>query len=736
MGDRIGKIYIGNSRIAPLLLNKVGKDVPATGFLVQVIDYDGTILKSERLNTGDTFTLPSQPSHTGLTFQSWSSPVTITNNAVTVTDQDITIGATYITTSGLSEFDITLTEVTGLTVTLNINGTKNWGDGTSNTSTSHTYANVGDYTITCNGSTMTTSSSSGLFGQTGSNNNYYVKDIRFGSSITSIGNSAFLNCYSLTNITLPSTVTSIDIGAFWNCYSLKSITIPSSITSISNSAFYHCYSLTNVTLPSSVTSIGNQAFSGCYSLKNITIPSSVTSINSGAIAGCSSLTSIIIPEGVTSIGSNAFNSCYSLTNITIPSTVTSIGNQAFRYCYSLTNITIPEGVTSISDNAFYYCYSLTSITIPSSLTSISSGAFYYCYSILEYDFSNHIAVPTLSSTTAFNGINAECKIYVPFSLYESWKVATNWSTYSDYIAVKNPATLNFVVTPNNSLIYVNNSQIQGTSTSWIGSTAPYVVHDSTNNVVLTGTQTGITEGAIVNITADLTTSSKITLSTGITGLTAKFTVGGLTFNATDEGSGNYSINVVGSGDTISYSVKGEGYSTATGNITTTGSNIIEEVTMEPLTEEPWTRPNLTDNGIMGGGDFAVCCTNPNFNEQAWMAVDDVTQDGYQTEWYDFIEESPDYEFYNPNPLKVTELKFVLGYRMSEGLSIYGSEDGSNWEEITSSYNPEPVWDEEIGMSYTICTLTNDNFYNYYKIVFEGQGVVTIRDLQITATQLA
>ena len=149
-------------------------------FLVQVIDYDGTVLKSEKLDTGATFTLPSQPSHTGLVFQSWSSPVTITNNTVTVTNSDITIGATYTTASGLSEFDITLTTGTGLSVTLNMDGTKDWGDGTSDTSTIHTYVSTGDYTITCDGSTMNTSKSSGLFGQSSDSNNksYYVRDIR------------------------------------------------------------------------------------------------------------------------------------------------------------------------------------------------------------------------------------------------------------------------------------------------------------------------------------------------------------------------------------------------------------------------------------------------------------------------------------------------------------------------------------------------------------------------------
>lgn len=259
-------------------VNVSGGSGSTTGFLVQVIDYDGTVLKQDHLDTGATFTLPSQPSHTGLTFQSWSSPVTITNNTVTVADSDITIGATYTTASGLSEFDITLTSVTGLSVTLNMNGTKDWGDGTSDTSTTHTYVSAGDYTITCDGSTMTTSASSGLFGQTSSNINYYVKNMRLGSSVTSIGPYAFQDCYSLTSITIPEGVTSIGDSAFGDCYSLTNITIPEGVASIGDSAFLWCYSLTSITIPSSVTSIGDSAFQGCCSIleydfsKHTTIP--------------------------------------------------------------------------------------------------------------------------------------------------------------------------------------------------------------------------------------------------------------------------------------------------------------------------------------------------------------------------------------------------------------------------------------------------------------------------------
>ena len=131
--------------------------------------------------------------------------------------------------------------------------------------------------------------------------------------------------------------------------------------------------------------------------------------------------------------------CYSRTSITIPRGVTRISSREFYCCYSLTSITIPERVTSIGSSAFANCYSLTSITIPKSVTSISSIAFQSCYSILEYDFSSHISVPTLSNTNAFDGINKICKIYVPRGLYENWKSATNWSTYANYVRISDIA---------------------------------------------------------------------------------------------------------------------------------------------------------------------------------------------------------------------------------------------------------------------------------------------------------
>ena len=356
-------------------------------FLIQVIDYDGTVLKSDHLDENDTFTFPSNPSHTGLTFQGWSSPVTITNGTITVPNSDITIGAVYTTTSGLSEFDIELTDATGLNVTLNMNGTKDWGDGIIDTSTTHTYQSVGNYTVTCNGTTITSSNMSGLFGQSLDLDvqNFYVRNIRF-AAISTIPNNALEYCCSLKSITIPNGVTTIGDCSLRNC-SLKSITLPSSVTSIGDFAFTECYPLNSITMPGVLTNLGQYVFNGCFNLKIITIPA-----------------------GISSIGEFTFGNIIELNTLTIPGSVTSIGLGSFCACYTLTSVIFNDGISYID-----------------------SSAFESCSAVMEYDFTNLLSVPTLLDAGAFGGINGLCKIKVPQSLYNSWITASNWMDYADYI---------------------------------------------------------------------------------------------------------------------------------------------------------------------------------------------------------------------------------------------------------------------------------------------------------------
>ena len=158
--------------------------------------------------------------------------------------------------------------------------------------------------------------------------------------------------------------------------------------------------------------------------------SDVTSIGTWAFSSCSNLTSVSFPNA-TSIGGGAFYSCSNLTEVSFPN-ATSIGSGAFRACSKLTSASFPNA-TSIGSGAFHSCSSLTSASFPNA-TSIDSQAFNNCSNLTTtYVGTNTSKVCTLSSTSAFNNCTALTNIYVPASLVNSYKSATNWSTYADKI---------------------------------------------------------------------------------------------------------------------------------------------------------------------------------------------------------------------------------------------------------------------------------------------------------------
>ena len=150
---------------------------------------------------------------------------------------------------------------------------------------------------------------------------------------------------------------------------------------------------------------------------------------------CNMLQAVEIGRNVPSVGDCAFYTCYSLESAIIPDGVTSIGKQSFCYCYSLASVVIPDSVTKINGDTFASCPSLASVVIPKSVTSIGATAFRRCYGAAFFDFSSHTAVPSLNSSS-FESIPSDCKIIVPDALYDTWKAATNWSSYASYIIKK------------------------------------------------------------------------------------------------------------------------------------------------------------------------------------------------------------------------------------------------------------------------------------------------------------
>ena len=202
--------------------------------------------------------------------------------------------------------------------------------------------------------------------------------------------------------------------------------------SVRKYAFAHCDVLTSVYFPN-VKSIGDNSFDDCSALTSVDFPNA-TSIGLQAFRSCTALTSVYFPN-VKSVGDYTFPSCTALTSVNLPN-VTSIGQYMFMYDYVLRSVDFPNA-TSIGANAFGYCRCLTTVILRSeSLCNLSStNAFGNCYHILG----------TVNATHNPNG-DKDGYIYVPSALVESYKNATNWSTYASQFRALEDYTVDGTIT--------------------------------------------------------------------------------------------------------------------------------------------------------------------------------------------------------------------------------------------------------------------------------------------------
>lgn len=170
------------------------------------------------------------------------------------------------------------------------------------------------------------------------------------------------------------------------------------------------------------------------SITEIEIPVGVTKVGTGAFYRAS-IEEVIVPEGVKKIEEFAFGNCTSLKRITLPNTLTSISNDAFPYvgqASGMDEFIIPDSVISIGYNVFLGS-GAKKFVVSKNLKRIPEGTFKNCQKCMAYDFTRNENVPVLQHVLAFGNIPADCKIYVPKSLYDEWIVATNWAQYADYI---------------------------------------------------------------------------------------------------------------------------------------------------------------------------------------------------------------------------------------------------------------------------------------------------------------
>lgn len=252
------------------------------------------------------------------------------------------------------------------------------------------------------------------------------------SSCTSIGYSAFYEATNLTTVSFPVCI-SIGARAFSSCYSKLTTANFPECTTMGEGAFYWCKSLQTISFPK-LTVVPRSAFYACYALESVNM-SLCTTIGSEAFANCSALSSAYFPE-CTIINSFGMASCKVLVNASFPKCVT-VNYRAFTYDSALTSINLPK-CTLVGQEAFSRCYALTTISLPI-CGSFSQYAFRECFNLLSLYLNSVSSVPIFGDlmfystpisnyTTSTGGVYGS--IYVPASLFNSFKTATGWTAYS------------------------------------------------------------------------------------------------------------------------------------------------------------------------------------------------------------------------------------------------------------------------------------------------------------------
>lgn len=227
----------------------------------------------------------------------------------------------------------------------------------------------------------------------------------------------------------PSGTLEVSENGVYNVYSYASVSVDVPISGWDQKSFTEGVAEI-INLDNSASFVASNAFNGNKTIQTVNLPYA-TSVGNSAFYECSSLTNVNIPM-CSYIGSTAFAYCDSLSQVNLP-VCTTIRNNAFQYCYLLSQVSIPM-CNYINMGTFRDCYQLSQLTLPM-CSGINRLAFVDCssLSIITIGYSS---ICSLFGYTVFDGTkitSSTGSIYVPASLVDAYKSATNWSYFSTQI---------------------------------------------------------------------------------------------------------------------------------------------------------------------------------------------------------------------------------------------------------------------------------------------------------------
>ena len=281
--------------------------------------------------------------------------------------------------------------------------------------------------------------------------------VNLNNSASYVKNNVFDNNSYIQTVNLPDCY-EVKEAAFNFCANLTSVNLPQCF-SIGSSAFRNCSSLSQVNLPTVKTTY-QAAFNSCSSLTSLTlctdvywtIPFATRTYGGTPIINESSTASIYVRSDTYSLWiSLSFWSNYSSKFVSVPvsgpalsfsnglvsGTTKAIESDFTSYLSvsksDITNVSLPE-CRYIGDNTFQSCTSLNQVNLPE-CRYIGEAAFDTCssLSIITIGYSSVCSLNGSMNFTNTQITSSTGSIYVPASLVDAYKSATNWSYFSTQI---------------------------------------------------------------------------------------------------------------------------------------------------------------------------------------------------------------------------------------------------------------------------------------------------------------
>ena len=149
---------------------------------------------------------------------------------------------------------------------------------------------------------------------------------------------------------------------------------------------------------------------------------------------------------VSSLRTRACQGATKLVTVNLPNVI-SLGSYAFYQCSGLVTCKIPK-LTSVSTQTWYSCSKLKHADC-GQLANISAQTFNACTALESLILRKTSSICTLSNANGVSGSGigkGTGYVYVPSALIETYKTATNWSTFANQFRALEDYTVDGTVT--------------------------------------------------------------------------------------------------------------------------------------------------------------------------------------------------------------------------------------------------------------------------------------------------